>query len=229
MSAPVHPNSENPIATRGVQEMMAKSALLILALLAAPGCSREDPTIGPPLAPRKAAVRAECDGQCCWGMHEFSPPAWCENCGADGIAASHRLCRKCATAANACPHCRGKLPASTTPEAKREEPPPPMPPPAPPPPPPAPPQQDPAPAPKDPPNEELSVESVDLSRGERQNHGVIAFAAESEHAKAALTAHRTHKPDLIRLLPAPQACSDAGRYMICGHSPSANPPEATST
>jgi hypothetical protein len=200
---------------------MARTALLILALLAAPGCSREDPTIGPPLASRKAAAREACDGKCSWGMHEYSPPAWCENCGADGIAASHRLCKKCATAANACPHCRGKLPAPATPESKREEPPPPPPSqPPPPPPPPAPP--DPPPAPKDQPKEEFSVAAVDLSQGERQNHSVIAFAAEAGHAKAALTAHRTHKADLINLLPVPKAGRDAGLYLIWGHYPAPN-------
>jgi hypothetical protein len=199
--------------------------LALTSLVAAIGCSADDSTQESLPKPGRSSKRETCPGGDCWGLHSFTPPGTCDSCGARDLPTSHWLCAACAAARQRCAHCAGKLHAPQAqetpqappapPEPKAEAPSPPAPTPAP-----------PLPAEAPGPVEKLTVKSVDLSDADRQNHSVIVFAAEREHAKAALAAHRTHKEELIRLLPVPAAGRDIGLYMIWGHYPAPNITEA---
>jgi hypothetical protein len=163
-------------------------------------------------------------------MHTYSPPAICERCGAKGLATLHFLCIECSRSQGRCPHCGGKVPPKS-PEAKRETPPKeeapkeipneaPK----------EPPKEQPKEPPKEPPKEEpkadaprdpkrLAVDAVDLSGGERQSHSVIVFAAQSDRARLALEAHRSHKEKVTAELSVTKAGAGAGLYLVWGDFP----------
>jgi len=201
-------------------------AVLILA-----GCT-EDPSPSPRIPVRTLPDPAEvCAGNCCWGMHQYQPPATCLECGAGGCATLHVYCAGCAKKLGRCPHC-GRVKRPKEPAAKKEPTPPDREPDPPPPPPrrekaPEPPPTVPPPPPKEPePKAEgkqdlkkLPIEEASLGVEARKSHSVIVFAADAGHAFSALETHRTHKQADIDKLPVPAAGNDPGLYLVWGDFP----------
>ncbi len=199
--------------------------LAFACLLTLAGCLQDpDPKSS---TSRRSESREVCPGNCCWGMHSYTPPSTCERCGAKGLATTHRLCIECSRSESKCPHCLGKIPppakAPAPPKAEtpppKEEPPRKEEPPKKPEPPPAPPEPK-ADVPRR--SQDLIVEPVDLSDSERQNHSVLVFAAQADRARLALEAHRSRKEKVIAELPPAKAGAGAGLYLVWGHFPQPN-------